>query len=155
MNLTALLSRKNELRKFPRLRSSASQRKQAPVSFSIDEIAIKQGRIEYVDRSVRQPAELRIRNLSMSVKGFQPSQTTRIRIAASLAEGLGQDVRIRGELTPPGETLSWLQRGIDLSVQFDSLHVPVVARAIAALRDKIPSQLDVTGPMALQVRARG
>ena len=155
MNLTALLSRKNELRKFPRLRSSAPQRKQAPVSFSIDEIAIKQGRIEYVDRSVRQPAELRIRNLSMSVKGFQPSQTTRIRIAASLAEGLGQDVRIRGELTPPGETLSWLQRGIDLSVQFDSLHVPVVARAIAALRDKIPSQLDVTGPMALQVRARG
>ena len=155
MNLTALLSRKNELRKFPRLRSLAPERKQPPVSFSIDEIAIKQGRVEYVDRSVKQPAELRIRNVSMRVKGFQPNQTTKIRIAASLAEGLGQDVRISGELTPPGENLSWLQRDVDLTVQFDSLHVPVVARAIAALRDKIPNQLDVTGPMALQVRARG
>ncbi|MGH7853488.1 MAG: AsmA-like C-terminal region-containing protein [Candidatus Binatia bacterium] len=155
MNLTALLSRKNELRKFPRLRSSAPERRQVSVSFAIDEVAIKQGRIEYVDRSIKQPAELRIRNVSMSVKGFQPSQTTKIRIAAALAEGLGQDVRISGELTAPGENLSWLQRGVDLSIQFDSLHVPVVARAIAALRDKIPSQLDVTGPMALQVRARG
>ena len=155
MNLTALLSRKTELRKFPRLRSAAPERRQVPVSFSIDEIAINQGRIEYVDRSVKQPAELRIRNVSMSVKGFGPSQITKIRMAASLAEGLGQDVRITGELTPAGENLSWLQRGVDLSVQFDSLHVPVVARAIAALRERIPSQLDVTGPMALQVTARG
>ena len=155
MNLTALLSRKDELRKFPRLRSLAPERRQAPVSFSIDEIAIKQGRIEYVDRSVKQSAELRIRNVSMSVKGFQPNETTQVRIAASLAQGLGQDVRISGELAPPGENLSWLQRSVDLTVHFDSLHVPVVARAIAALRDKIPSQLDVTGPMALQVRARG
>ena len=102
MNFTALLSRKNELRKFPRLRSSAPERRQVPVSFSIDEVAIKQGRIEYVDRSVKQPAELRIRNVSMSVKGFQPGQVTQIRIAASLAQGLGQDVRISGELTAGG-----------------------------------------------------
>jgi hypothetical protein len=155
MNLTALLSRKDELRKFPRLRSSAPERRQVPVSFSIEEVAIQRGRIEYVDRSIKQPAELRIRNVSMSVSGFQPSETTKVHIAASLAEGLGQDVRVSGELKPSGENLSWLQRGVDLSVQFDSLHVPVVARAIAVLRDKIPSQLDVTGPMALQVRARG
>ncbi|HKY07467.1 MAG TPA: AsmA family protein [Candidatus Binatia bacterium] len=154
MNLTALLDRKTELRKFPRLRAPASERKQIPVSFAIDEVAIKQGRIEYIDRSIKQPAELRISNLSMSVQGFQPQQTTKIRLAAALAEGLGQDVRITGELTP-GPQQSWLQRSIDFTIQFDSLHVPVVARAIAALRDKIPSQLDVTGPMALQVRARG
>ena len=64
-------------------------------------------------------------------------------------------MRIGGELAPQPENRSWLQRKLDLSIQFDSLHVPVVARAIAALRDKIPSQLDVTGPMALQVKARG
>ena len=62
MNLTDLLSRKSELRRFPRLRSSPSERKQAPVSFAIDEIAIQQGRIEYVDGSIKQPSELRIRN---------------------------------------------------------------------------------------------
>jgi hypothetical protein len=155
LNLTALLDRKAELRKFPKLRTAAPERKPVPLSFSIDEVAIKRGRIEYIDRSIKQAAELRVRNVSMSVTGFQPNQATEIRLGAALTEGLGQDVRIRGELASPAEHLSWLQRRVDLSIQFDSLHVPVVARAIAALRDKIPSQLDVTGPMALQVRARG
>ena len=155
LNLTALLEKKAELRKFPKLRTAPVERKLVPLSFSIDEVAIKRGRIEYIDRSIKQPAELRVRNVSMSVRGFQPNQATDIRLTAALTEGLGQDVRIRGELAPPAEHLSWLQRRVDLSIQFDSLHVPVVARAIAALRDKIPSQLDVTGPMALQVRARG
>jgi uncharacterized protein involved in outer membrane biogenesis len=155
LNLTQLLNQKSELRRFPRLRAPAPERKQTPVSFSIDEVAINRGRVEYVDRSAKPPAELRVKNISMRVTGFQPAEATRIHIAASLTEGLGQDVRIGGELAPPLENRSWLQRGVDLSIQFDSLHVPVVARAIAALRDKLPSQLDVTGPMALQVRARG
>ena len=155
LNLTQLINRKSELRKFPRLRAPAPERRQTPVSFSIDEVAVKHGRVEYVDRSAKPPAELRIKNISMRVKGFEPDEATRIQVAASLTEGLGQDVRIAGELAPPPENRSWLQRGVDLSIQFDSLHVPVVARAIAVLRDKLPSQLDVTGPMALQVSARG
>ena len=159
LNLTALINRKAELRRFPRLRPPASsgpaERRQFPVSFAIEEVRIKSGRVDYVDRSVKPAAELRIRNISMSVRGFELDEPTRIHIDASLAEGLGQDVRIDGRLTPPEENRSWLQRAIDLNVQFDSLHVPVVARAIAALRDKIPAELDVTGPMALQVRMRG
>ena len=155
MNLAALLSRKNELRKFPKMRQPTAERRQVSVSFLIDEVTVKQGRVAYIDRSVKQPAELRIRNISMSLSGFQPNQTTKVRVAATLTEGLGQDVRISGSIAPPGENMPWLQRGIDLSIEFDSLHVPVVARAIAVLREKIPRQLDVTGPMALQVKARG
>ncbi|HEX9788933.1 MAG TPA: AsmA family protein, partial [Candidatus Binatia bacterium] len=156
LNLTALLNRKTELRKFPRLRpSEPSEQRQFAVNFAIHEVRIRQGRVDYVDRSVKQPAELRIGNVAMSVRGFELDEATQIRIAASLTEGLGQDVRIEGRLTPPGENRTWLQRGVDLSIQFDSLHVPVVARAIAALRDKIPTELDVTGPMALQARVRG
>jgi uncharacterized protein involved in outer membrane biogenesis len=157
LNLTALINRKTELRKFPRLRQqpAAPERRQVPVNFAIHEVAIKRGSIEYVDRSVKQPAELRVRNVSMSVKGFDPDEATKINIAASLTEGLGHDVRISGELARPPENHSWLQRSVDLSVQFDSLHVPVVARAIAFMRDKIPSQLDVTGPMSLQAKMRG
>jgi uncharacterized protein involved in outer membrane biogenesis len=154
LNLTAFINRKSELRKFPKLRPPAPERRQAPVSFSVEEIAIKRGRVEYIDRSVKQPAELRVKNVAMSVTGFQPNEVTTIRIAASLAEGLGQDVRITGQIAP-AENQSWSQRSVDLNIQFDSLHVPVVARAIAFLRDKIPSELDVTGPMSLQVTARG
>ena len=159
LNLTALLNRKTELRKFPRLRppgpSAAPERQQFPVSFAIDEVRIRQGRVDYVDRSITQPAELHIDDVMMSVRGFEIDKTTKIQITASLTEGLGQDVRIDGRLTPAEENQSWVHRGVDLSIQFDSLHVPVVARAIAVLRDKIPSELDVTGPMALQAQVRG
>jgi hypothetical protein len=156
LNLTALVDRKTELRQFPRLRSPGSaEQRPFPVTFAINEVRIKRGRIDYVDRSIKQPAELRIDNLTMNIRGFEIDAATRIRLAASLTEGLGQDLRIEGVLTPTGENRSWLQRSVDLNVQFDSLHVPVVARAIAALRDKLPNELDVTGPMALHVQVRG
>ena len=156
LNLTSLLNRKTDLRKFPKLRQSgAPEHRSAPVSFAIHEIAINHGRVEYVDRSVKPAAELRVKNVALSAKGFDPGEATSITIAAALTEGLGQDVRISGQFAPQPENRSWTQREVDLRVQLDSLHVPVVARAIAFLRDKIPRQLDVTGPMALQVRARG
>jgi hypothetical protein len=156
LNLTTFLNQKTELRKFPKLRQPGSaERKSAPVSFAIGEVSITRGRVEYVDRSVRPAAELRVKNVSMRAKGFDPDEVTKITIAASLTEGLGQDVRISGQLAPQPENHSWMQRDVDLNVQLDSLHVPVVARAIAFLRDKIPSQLDVTGPMAMQAKVRG
>ena len=154
LNLSALIDRKTELRNFPRLRSSAD-RKPTPISFSVDEVAISNGRIDYIDRSVRQPAELQVRNVSMRVSGFQPGETMRMQIGASLTPGLRQDVRISGEIARSPEAATWAQRGIAVNVAIDSLHVPIVARAIAALRDRIPSELDVTGPMALQMIARG
>ena len=155
LNLAALIDRKSELRNIPRLRPAAPERKLPPLSFAVDEIRIQHGRIDYLDRSVKEPAELRIRNISLSVQGFAPGEATKVRIRAALTEGLGQDFRIDGELAPAPENRSWSQRRIDLTLRFDSLRVPVVARAIAALRDKIPSELDVTGPMALQAKASG
>ena len=155
INLTRLLEDKSELRKLPRLRSPGSERRQPAVRFAIEEVTIKRGRVEYIDRSVRQPAELRVKNVSMTLQGVQPGEKTSVRIAAALAEGLGQDVRIKGEIASATADQPWSHRAIDFSIEFDSLHVPVVAHAIAAVRDKIPRQLDVTGPMALQVNARG
>ncbi len=155
LNLTALINRKTELRRFPRLRRAAPELKPLAVSFAVDEIRIQRGRVDYLDRSVKEPAELRIRNISLSVHGFAPGETTKVRIRAALTEGLSQDASIDGQLAPPPQNRPWLQRGVDLTLRFDSLRVPVVARAIGALRDKIPSELDVTGPIALQAKAGG
>ena len=155
LNLTAFVNRKNELRKFPTLRPPAPERKHSPVAFAIGEVRIREGRVEYVDRSIKEPAELRVKNISMTMRELEPAQATKITIAASLSEGISQDVRIDGQLKPaPGEH-SWFRRAIDLSVRLDSLHVPVVARAIAGLRDKIPRELDVTGPMSFQAQLSG
>jgi uncharacterized protein involved in outer membrane biogenesis len=155
LNLTALINRKNELRKFPRLRPPAPERKHSPVSFSISEVRIREGRVEYVDRSIKEPAELRVKNISMTLRGLEPSDAMKITMTASLTEGLGQDVRIDGQLKPASGDHSWAHRGIDLNVRLDSLHVPVVARAIVGLRDKIPRELDVTGPMSFQAKVSG
>jgi len=155
LNLTTLLNRKNELRGFSKVPPVPAEPKHSAVSFLISDIRVRDGRIEYVDRSVKAPAEIRMKNISMRLKGFARQQATQITFAASLTEGLSQDVRIDGRLEPVPSDPSWLHRPIDLNIRLDSLHVPVVARAIAALRDKIPEELDVTGPMALQAKAGG
>ncbi len=155
LNLTAFVDRKNELQKLPRVRPPAPERKHSPVAFAIGEVRIREGRVEYVDRSIKEPAELRIKNISMTMRELEPAQATKITIAASLSEGISQDVRIDGQLKPASGEHSWFRRGIDLSIRLDSLHVPVVARAIAGLRDKIPRELDVTGPMSFQAQLSG
>src|SRR6266496_2844884 len=137
LNLTAFVDRKNELQKLPRVRPLAPERKHSPVAFAIGEVRIREGRVEYVDRSIKEPAELRIKNISMTMRELEPAQATKITIAASLSEGISQDVRIDGQLKPaPGER-SWFRR------------------AIAGLRDKIPRELEVTGPMSFQAKLSG
>ncbi|HEY7218096.1 MAG TPA: AsmA family protein, partial [Candidatus Binatia bacterium] len=155
LNLTTLLNRKDELRRFPKLPRASTDRKQNAVSFVIDQIRMNEGRVEYVDRSVKEPAELRVKHLSLTLQGFGSRDATKIRLTASLTEELSQDVKISGRLDPASEDLSWMHRHLDVDVQFDSLRVPVVARALAALRDKIPSELDVTGPVALHAKVGG
>ncbi|MBM2802988.1 MAG: AsmA family protein [Deltaproteobacteria bacterium] len=153
LNLTELINKRQGLAKLPK--AAAGEPRQSSVSFAVSELRIEDGRVEYLDRSIKVPAELRLKNLSLKISGFDPTVKTRISLTAALSEATGQDVRIDGQFNPGAPDISWSQRGIDMSIQFDSLHVPVVARAIAALRDKIPRELDVTGPMSLQAKVSG
>ena len=155
LNLSVLSNRKKDLAPLPKLRPAPAERKQSAVAFSIEQVRVDDGRVVYVDRSVKEPAELQVRDIDLKLTGLDPTKPTRLRAAAALIEGLGQDARIEGILQAAGPEQNWSQRGMDLSIRFDSLHVPVVARAIAALRDKMPRELDVTGPMSLQARASG
>lgn len=156
LNVTELMNQKSQSRRLPRLKPPAAvERRRNSVNFSVTTLRVENGRIEYLDRSIKQPAELRVKNIALTVKGLDPGRTTRVSIAAALTEGVGPDVRLDGEFKPAADVLSWLHREIDFSVRLDSLYLPVVARAIAGLRDKIPSQLDVTGPMAFQANLRG
>ena len=148
-NLAVLAQRSKIFAPFSKLRAPSS------VSFAIDSIRIDDGRVIYLDRSVKEPAELQLNHVDFKLGGLDPARTTRLRFAAGLVEGLGQDIHITGRLggVRPGE--SWQARQMNLAIQLDSLHVPLVARAVAALREKIPRELDVTGPMSLQAKASG
>jgi AsmA-like C-terminal region/AsmA family len=155
VNLSALASRKKELGTFPRFRLPTAERHRAAVNFLVSRIRVENGRIAYVDRSIKEPAEVQIRNVDMDVEGLDPKEQTRFKLTAALTEGLARDVRIDGLLGPMIDDRSWLQQPIDLNIKFDSLYVPLLARTVAFLRDKIPRELDVTGPMALQMKITG
>jgi len=156
LNLSMLASRRKELGAIPRRRPGApSERRQSAVRFAIDEIRVDDGRIIYLDRTVKDPAELQLRAVELQVSGLDLALPTRVRLAASLTEGLGQDLRIEGSLHGAQADQSWYERRMDLKVEFDSLQAPMLLRAFAGLRERVPREFDITGPMALQVQASG
>jgi uncharacterized protein involved in outer membrane biogenesis len=155
LNLSELAVRKNDSLTFPTVRSSPPERKLLSVSFLVGKIRVNNGRVDFIDRSVKEPAEIRVKNVEMEVKGLNPSEKTRIRFAAAVTEGLGHDVRIDGEFGPLRQPHDWSQQPVELEMRFDSLSATLLARALPFLRNRIPRELDVTGPLSLQAKLGG
>ncbi len=155
VNLSALASRNKERGGLPRLRLPTAERRRAAVNFLVSHVRIENGRIAYVDRSIKEPAELQIRNVDMDIKGLDPNSRSQFKLTAALTEGLARDVNIEGFVGPVLADQPWSRQPVELQIKFDSLYLPMLARAVAFLRDKIPRELDVTGPMALQMKIAG
>ncbi len=154
-NLDLLALRQHELPPLTHPPAAATESQPSSVSFAVDSLRIDDGRVIYLDRSVREPAELQLANIDLSLRGLQAETTTRLHVAAALTEGLGQDVHIDGAFDAAPLDRSWLQREMSLTIRLDALHVPVLARAVTLLRDKIPREIQVTGPLFLQTQAAG
>jgi uncharacterized protein involved in outer membrane biogenesis len=155
LNVAALARRNQELTAFPRWRTSSTEKRSAPVNFLITRLKVIDGRVEFIDRSVSAPAEMQINNIELDVGGLDLTARARIKLTASLTEGLGRDVRIEGEMGPPALGKYWPQQPLNLEMQFDYLSLPTLSRAIPFLRDRIPRELDITGPMYLQAKVTG
>ena len=155
VNLAAFAARTRELGAFPHLRSATTDRHRQTVNFRVSRVRVVNGRIAYVDRSLKEPAEVQIRNVKLDIRGLDPGRETKVALTAALTEGLSRDVRIDGYVGPLVDGRPWLQQPVDLEVKFDSLYVPLLARTVAFLRNKIPRELDVTGPMALHMKITG
>ncbi|MDP2601690.1 MAG: AsmA-like C-terminal region-containing protein [Deltaproteobacteria bacterium] len=154
MNIFEFAKGRNEPR--PSSRSRGAARKERPaVSLLITKMRLRNGRIEYIDRSTKEPAEMRVKNVEMDIGGLDLKGRVKFKFAAAVTEGLGHDVRIEGEWGPASRDLNWAQQPVNFDIQFDSLHVPVIARAIAFFRDKIPRELDVAGPLSLRAKLTG
>ena len=76
-------------------------------------------------------------------------------LAASLSESLGQDVRVAGYLGPFARGKGWKEQPVEVNVEFDSLFVPLLTRAVPFFRDKIPPELDIAGPLSLRAKLAG
>jgi hypothetical protein len=155
LNVTALAQRKKDLIAFPRLRTGAAEKRNNGVSFLITRLKVVDGRIDFIDRSISAPAELQIKQIDLDLGGLDVAARAKIKLAASLGAAIGQDVRIKGEMGPPALGKTWAQQPVNLDMEFDSLYLPMLARAIPFFRDRIPREFDITGPMYFHTKLAG
>jgi hypothetical protein len=155
LNLAELTIPTREPRAAASLRPTSTERKPLAVSFLVTKVKVRNGRIDFIDRSVKEPAEIRVKNVEMELKGFNPSETIKLRFAAAMTEGLGHDVKIDGQFGPLRRDYDWSQQPVELEMRFDSLSVTLLSRALPFLRNRIPRELDVTGRLALQANLGG
>jgi hypothetical protein len=155
LNLAELSGRRKEIAVPPRSRAASQERKSTGVIFQVSKVSLRNGTVAFVDRSVKEPAEMQIRNIEIEAAGLDPTAPTSIMLAAALNEGLGQDIKIEGTLGPLADDADWSHQPVDLQIRCDSLYVPLLARALPLLRDIIPRELAITGPSSLQARFSG
>ena len=155
LNTSALASREHELSEFPKFRTASPEKRRSAVSFMISKIRVMNGRLDFIDRSVKEPAELQVKNIELEAQGLEFTGRTKIKFVAAVTEGLSRDIRIEGLLGPVQRGHDWPQQPVDLEMQFDSLYLPSLARALPFLRNKIPRELNVTGPMSLRAKLTG
>jgi len=155
MNISSLQDRRKQLVETPKARSSASKMEHSSINFVVTNFQIKNGRIDFIDRSVRAPAEMQIKRVDMNLQGINPNGRAKMSLAASLSEDLDQDVRIEGYLGPFVRGKGWKEQPVEVNVEFDSLFVPLLTRAVPFFRDKIPPELDIAGPLSLRAKLAG
>jgi hypothetical protein len=155
MNISSLEDRRKQLVDIPKARSSAAKREHSSVNFVVTNFRLKNGRIDFIDRSVRAPAEMQIKRVDMNLRGINPNGRAKMTLAAALSEGLGQDVRVAGYLGPFARGKGWKDQPVEVNVEFDSLFVPLLTRAVPFFRDKIPPELDIAGPLSVRAKLAG
>jgi hypothetical protein len=102
----------------PKARSSASKREHSSINFVVTNFQIKNGRIDFIDRSVRAPAEMQIKRVDMNIQGINPNGRAKMSLAASLSEDLDQDVRVEGHLGPFVRGKGWKEQPVEVNVEF-------------------------------------
>lgn len=136
-------------------REAKESKGQSPLTFLVSRIRISQGKIHYVDRSSKQPVEIHLQNLDLDLKGVGLKGTARIKLAANLLDGQSQNLTLEGSVGPFNSGGKWTQIPLDLQMGIESLPFAQLTRAVPFLKEKIPSYLDITGPLTLEARVQG
>lgn len=152
LNISALASPERAARE---TREVKERKRRTSTSLLVPAIHVTNGKIDYIDRSFKEPVEIRIRNVEMDLKGLALTERAKVKLAANLFEGQGQKMSVEGRVGPFQGGRDWTQDPLDLQFQFDSLLVPQLTRAIPFLREKIPPDLGITGPLMLKARLLG
>ena len=152
LNVATLASREKKPKEPGEVKEG--KRPSAP-GFFVSAINVKNGSVDYIDRSSKQPVEVRARKVDLDVRGPALNGTAKVKIAASLFEGQGQNLRVEGQVGPWLGERDWSQVPLDLQLRCDFLPLRQLTRAIPVLRERIARYIDATGPLALQAKLLG
>lgn len=152
LNISALTGSKKVTKKTKA--EKGKKRRSVPILLA-SAINVTNGKIYYIDRSVKEPVEILIRNLDMDIKGLTLTGTTSVKLAANLFAAQGQNLSVEGWLGPFGGDRDWSRYPLELQVQIDPLLLPQLTRTIPFLRENIPPYLDITGPLTFKASLLG
>lgn len=136
-------------------REVKESKRRAPLVFPIAAIQISNGTIDYIDRSSKEPTEIRIRNVAFDLQGRDPSRAAQVKLTANLFDSQGKKISIEGQAGPFGNKKDWTHYPVDLKFQADSLPLAHMARAIPFLREKLASTFGVSGLLTLEAKLHG
>jgi hypothetical protein len=120
----------------------------------IASLHIKNGSIDYIDRTSKEPVEVRVLRLDLAVRGGL-NDPAKIKITANLFENQGRNLTVEGQVGPWPLGTAWSRVPLDLQLRCDSLLLSQLTRAIPALRTTALRYLDATGPVAVKSKLRG
>ena len=120
-------------------------------------LEVENGKIDFVDRSVKAPVEITVPNLSMELSDYDSQGGRRLRITASFFSVPGQEKNfsLDGWVKPSAAAREWSSFPIDIWIKTDGLLITNLASAVPVVRDRITSYLDIVGPVVLEARVRG
>lgn len=112
------------------------------------------GSLHFIDRSSDPPAELHLRDLSITL--FRSEHNTiHIDIAGTLADEESKPFLVKGAIGPVTPEPDWSQSPIDLEIQVASLPRAIVSRSLAVIADRVPPYLHVSGPLEISAHLVG
>ncbi|HEX2385896.1 MAG TPA: AsmA-like C-terminal region-containing protein, partial [Candidatus Binatia bacterium] len=119
----------------------------------ITDFNIRNGSIDYIDRTGREPVEVRIRRLNLTASGALDSPA-KVTLGAEMLEGQGRNLVVEGEAGPMSGR-PWTQTPLNLKIRCESLLLAQLVHAIPSLRPVLSGYIAASGPMAFDARLEG
>ena len=136
LNLLALGAAKEKAgeKKTPEGQAAPPSAARSPLSFLVSDVEITHAKVHYVDRSSKEPVEIRLENVDLYISGSGLTRTATIRLGASLLNGKAKNVVVEGQIGPVGDLKDWKRFPLDLQFAVDFLPV-----CIPAVRGPVPT----------------
>jgi hypothetical protein len=154
LNIAVLAAREKKTPAADSAGEPAKQRKPAAAPrLVISDIRVRDGSLDYIDRTGRETIEVRVRRLDLSASGAL-NGPAEVKVAAQLFNASGHNVAVEGKVGPLASR-PWSQAPLDVKIRCDSLPLEPLIRAVPALRPYLFDYLQAGGPITFDSRLQG